>query len=142
MPYLFHAFPFCTCRVTECPHQRLNHRAAQAVFFGNRDFLQQKQNRTNACEPRASPSLKGSKVTNTMLRIGKFHQATEEARCVSRAAAPFRQQGHGQASEASREPRRAARANSSPPRPVSVQFAEMHPCEAPSRTKLQQGAGA
>lgn len=127
MLYLFHVFPFCTCRTTESPHQCLNHRAVPAAFGENQDFLQRSQKRTNAREPRASPSLRGSNITNTEVTYRQVRSSNSEralrkqSGCTIVPRAPPPRHGHGPAGERSHEPRLAAPTSPSPPRHVSAQ---------------------
>lgn len=127
MPYLFHVFPFCTCRTTESPHQCLNHRAVLAAFGENQDFLQRKQNRTNAHEPRASPLLRGSNITNTEVTYRQVqssnseHELRKQSGCTILPRAQQPRQDHGPAGERSHKPHLTARASPSPPRRVCAE---------------------
>lgn len=81
MPYLYHAFHFCTLRVTRVFPSKSESRDAQAAFFENQDFLQRRQTRTDARGPRASPSLKGTSITDTKVTYRQVQSSSRA--CVA-----------------------------------------------------------
>lgn len=96
MPYFFHAFPFCTRRMTVSSSASESQSCLGCLLW---------ESLTNAREPCASPLLKGSNTTNTKVTYRQVQSSNRERTLrkqscrtiLSWARQP--QQGQGQAGE-------------------------------------------
>lgn len=127
----------------ECSHPSLNHGMPRLLSLRIRISYNADKPGRMPVSPAHLPRWKAPALLIQKLLTDKSSQAAEPVlrkQSCRTILSQARQHGRGQAGEVRHEPT-PARANSSPPRRVPVQFLGTHLSESPSRTKPQQGDG-